>query len=296
MFDSITVEAVGVGSSAIAPGKGRKLELPSQWNELRPSIWRSSAFVNGVLALDMQAIKLAVLQHYYPVFWRLMSANDVSLFLSCWNFEGFEKCRPVLGVASNGNVLPWMRCAWPLDEFENGTMREFMLMDEILTQYVEGGAVNYDVALKMLALLHRPVHGDVVVRRKSEDVRVAVVSNGHVDEMAAVLRRYAGSIYAKRIRRAASMAVMYALGVKFFVAELYGPLLFDTNSSEGMETESSALNWTSVNMQVAEGGVFGNYEGVLDTQFHTICTYLVVKKREDARRKAAADADKNSGE
>lgn len=82
--------------------------------------------------------------------------------------------------------------------------------------------------------------------------------------------------------------VAYFAGVKAYVHKMYGAWLF-RKEEEDEDDQPSGPNfgWWAVFFRVAESGTFGDYDRVLQMNFHTMCVYLVEKQKEadEARRR-----------
>lgn len=80
--------------------------------------------------------------------------------------------------------------------------------------------------------------------------------------------------------------VSYFAGVKTYVHKMYGSYLFK-QADEDDQPRGPQFGWWGVFLSVAESGTFGTYDQVLQTNFHTLCVYLVQKQQEadEARRR-----------
>ncbi|MEO7174984.1 MAG: hypothetical protein ABI002_04295, partial [Saprospiraceae bacterium] len=86
----------------------------------------------------------------------------------------------------------------------------------------------------------------------------------------------------------------YFSGVKAYVYNLYKKWLFEAPEEEEEQDPDEApeeklpvrksdgpdFGWWGSFLDVAASGVFGDYEKVLHTRFHTICTWLIKKRIE----------------
>lgn len=99
-----------------------------------------------------------------------------------------------------------------------------------------------------------------------------------------------------------TLAIMYWSGVKHYIDKVYGPWLWprpeldeDEEEANEPQEEPSLFGWWGIYMDIAEAGVFGNLDQVHQTNFHSICMYLVKKKKaeQDMRRQMEFQRLKN---
>lgn len=260
--------------------KVRDLHLPSQINELRPDIWRSSFFISALLRYDAIAIKVAIFRIMYPEY--DLTPVQMDTILQAWDFKLEHSASTPLPTLS---PYYFMDAAWPAPDFANGTLREFIYMDE----YLQEGDL-----LKLTACLCRPVDRATSSAWSRDDKRVRLVSRMQVDHYASIIARYESSIIMRnKIQSAVAIAMSVAIGIKQLVSSLYSATLF-TSSDDSDAAPSHNLGWTAIAMQVGDSRAFGNYEDVLDTTLHEICAYLVIKKQENDRMKALQNSSSHN--
>lgn len=148
----------------------------------------------------------------------------------------------------------------PGDGFENATCLQWALADEYFQAITSG---KDDTPVYQIAA--------IILRDKTTDRK-------QVDATARDLRTLDPT-------RLAAL-VSYFAGVKQYVHQVYGSYLFK-KEDEDDQPSGPQFGWWGVFLSVAESGTFGTYEQVLQTNFHTLCVYLVQKKKEadDARRR-----------
>lgn len=209
--------------------------------------------------MDDIMVHMAVLEQLYRKWYNLMNPQHISEVLASWQMQyDMDNMRPAPGW----KYLHLDYIAPPMD-FRTGTLREFIYMDEYMQE---------NDLLHLTALLYRRRSKDTVDAIRRDDQREKLVSRDQVSVWAAILHRY---------RRHAGVRIMmagaqvYAVGVKQLVSNLYGSRLFS-----GEATVNHNMGWMATAMQVAEQGVFGDYEQVLDTTLHEVLSYLVIKKNE----------------
>lgn len=252
--------------------KTTEVILPSRLSELTQQDWRSSALSESVITGDDTRLKMSIIQMRYPVLYKVMRADHIAEIIRTWSFEYDWKNTPVI----EAHHLPFMRYVAPPPDFRTGTLREFIYMDEYLAE---------NDILHLTALLYRrEVRSRDYVAK--DDYRIRLISRDQVAIMARTLQRHDCT----GIRRMMAGALIYAYAIKHLVHELYGSRLF-----QGESTVSHNLGWTATALQVAEQGVFGSYENVLDVTLHEVMAYLLVKKSEsDATKAAQEEAQKKS--
>jgi hypothetical protein len=157
----------------------------------------------------------------------------------------------------------------PKAKFENGTALEFALGDQFLDKFTKTGEES-DL-LNLVSVLAR--HQGKSIASKEESEYIATNFKG--------------------LPIGISMSVLlYFVGIKEYIHKLYGELLFGDND-EDADTAAIAhfpnFGWWGSFLQIAESGVFGNYEQVLQTNFHRVVMFLIEKRKESERMKAMYD-------
>jgi len=250
----------------------KALSLPSQISALRPDIWRSADFVDAVLSLDDLRIRMAILKYYHPYYFGMMSPVQVSEIIGAWELQAdYDALAPMPGFR-----YFYLHYVEPPRDFATGTLREFIYMDEYLEEIVSGDASlppapkGESIACLTALLYRRPADHAAALRR--DDRRAPLIGRDQVGMWAQTINRHS---YLRQVQSMQASALLYAIGVKQLVHNLYGSRLFS-----GEANTSHNLGWMAVAMQVAEQGVFGNYEQVLDTTLHEVLAYMLVKKSE----------------
>jgi hypothetical protein len=195
---------------------------------------------------------------------RIFSRIDNDSLMSLLDRLEWLKLEP-----SDSTILPnfeYNGATWylPNKGFYDGTAVEFALADDYATKFA---TTNEEKYLRLLAAtLARPLN-DAAVRqpltsREALEISVSVL--------------------------------LYFTGVKVKISEWYGEFLFDEVAQKFSIATAHFPNfgWWSAYLQIAEAHVFGNYEQVLQTDFHRICMYLI-EKRKAALQMEAAYKDQN---
>lgn len=251
----------------------RSVEIPKEWAALDRKLWSSAAFLRALLSLDINRVKLVVMDHYIDG-----AVAPLMMDYLIQNYELDWKDVPCdLLIQSQLQTLT-SRYVAPRLDFEYASMREFIMIDEYLQEYIS--ALDHNGSKRLPSFwIHRLV--SVMIRKSyfsHMDGREAIdLQKIHNNTM--ILERYSsGIITRKTIMQLSAASLLYAIGLKERVHQLYAKWLF--SSSASADTSALNLGWQGIAMQVAESGVFGNYESVLDSQFHDVCAWLVLKKQE----------------
>jgi hypothetical protein len=163
----------------------------------------------------------------------------------------------------------------PKAKFQNGAALEFPIADDYLKYFTDG---SDESLLLLVATLCREAKFSIQEAAQSGDIRVELHNRTEIQARAEKLKTLPDEIKIS--------VLLYFMGVKAYVSQLYAEHLFQSNEPEGDESQSptpnpqSDLGWWGLYMDVAESRVFGDYEKVLQTNFHTICAFLVKKRKE----------------
>ena len=242
------------------------LLLPQKLSELRHDVWRSSSFVDALIDSDDIRLHLSILKLYYPWMVKVLLPSRISELLHHWRLDYDFKDMHI----APAHALLWIKWQAPPTDFRTGTLREFIYMDEYLA--------DNDI-LHLTALFYRPrVDTDEAVAR--DDYRSRLVSRDQVERYAHTLQRHMSD----GVRRMMAASLIYAYATKQLIYDLYGSRLFEGG---GETPPRHNLGWTATALQVAEQGVFGSYEQVLDTTMHEVLAYLLIKKSEADAMEAA---------
>ena len=166
----------------------------------------------------------------------------------------------------------------PKEKFMNGSALEYPMADDFLSRFGEKG--DEATLLLLVATISREAKTDATSIEKTGDVRTPLSSRGEIEARAARLKGL--SVEAQ------TAVLLYFAGVRTYIHRIYAEYLFEqpTENIEGEIEVTSAsgsgadFGWWGKYMEVAESQVFGNYDQVLQTNFHTICAYLVKKRKE----------------
>lgn len=161
--------------------------------------------------------------------------------------------------------------------FVDGAAIEFPMADQFVEAFAKSGS-DSDL-LKVVGSLATPsVNGSKerqIIRNREDAEHRADILRGIPTETA--------------------MAVLlYFLGVKQYIAQKYGSFLFDDDDDDDDDALVRAatahfpnFGWWGAYLGIAETGVFGNYEQVLHTSFHRVIMFLIEKRKEAKRQRAA---------
>lgn len=265
-------------AGAAGPPRGEiRRTLPSRWEDLTPA--------QRWICMDMvvRGVSYRQLVEYLlqlPVFIQdRLSDEEVYDLLRCISWmEVDSTC--TAPIAPYIDVTGGDRLYLPSDKFASVTCLEYVLLDELYTEYI----VDQDPEreLRLVAIVARPSGPS---DDPASDPRVKLLSIEQTDQWMDTVRRLPESI---RVYIITLISANRAL-----VHEQYGHWLFTSTPAvvpdqDGGEIDTqpsdSGLNfgWWGAYLDVAADGVFGTYDQVLHTAFHTVCMHMV-RKVEAAR-------------
>jgi hypothetical protein len=262
------------------PFKTYERALPESWEEVQGRKNRLKV-LKCLLAKDPMIARLRVLRQLLKlprlVFLSLdeYQVNDILPYIHWVE----EKPLPIPLIQSFNHR--GTKYFLPKAQFQNGACIEYPMADEFYLDFVQSG--NPESLINLVATLCRPKRPEQREVLSSGDIRIPLKSRAEVLERAQRL---------KKMSPKKMMAVLlYFSGVKAYIHELYAGWIFPTKeeAEEGLEPkEENMFSWWGVYLDIAEAGTFGNYQSVLQTNFHTVCMFLVKKKKEadDQKRKA----------
>lgn len=189
------------------------------------------------------------------------------------------------GPAGPQSVIPYFRYRrekylFPKPKAETWTALEYALAEDMFEGVFNPDHTEQQQVEHMLQLT-------ALVARERNPNRAQVLATG--DERAPVRSR---EEVIDRTHRLVGLppeyqhaALLYWLGVKEYIHNLYGQWLFqgeDQADTDDLDTDpepnpasGNLFGWWGLYMDVAEKGVFGNLEAVHHTNFHTVCMFMV---------------------
>lgn len=192
-------------------------------------------------------------------------------------------------VAALLDALPWLRALPdpqpPFDSFShagktyylpaahglNLSAIEYPIADEAFTTYLKN---NSDEHLRLLcAVLCREAEQDAASAERRGDRRVPLLSRPQAEARAARMSNLPHDVMGG--------VLLYFAGVKAFVSQSYGKVLFEQPDEDepAQPSTTPSLGWWSIYFNLAADGPFGNLEQVYQTDFHDVCIYLVDRIR-----------------
>jgi len=153
--------------------------------------------------------------------------------------------------------------------FRNVTAMEYAMISDLYDEFKEDQ--NSDVESRMIAMALRPA-GDS--DDPASDPRIKLLSSDQAKEWLPLIRSLPDSIRAY-------MTTLISANIHRIYEQYKDWLFTDPESKE--ESEGLNFGWWGVFMDIAQDGVFGDYNGVLYTDIHTICAYQI-RKVEEARK------------
>lgn len=253
-------------------------ELAGAWTDLDDS---SRLFcIKTLLAADEMAAKIKILQRLLDlpkgVFFALSDDNLSALVdkLDWMKLEGVAA--PIV------RHFKWKGKIYhlPKAKFEDGVAIEFPMADRFLEAFTKTGEVA-DL-MKLVGTLAREKMPTTPIFKKSP--RALLLSREDAENRAEILRGLP--------LETAMSVLLYFVGIKEYIAQNYGQFLFDEDEEDDVNIQSATAHfpnfgWWSAYLQIAESGVFGNYEQVLQTNFHRVIMFLIEKRKEAKRQRAA---------
>ena len=268
--------------------------LPQSWKDMphhRRFLFWAVALQLGEGALERICIKLLKLPRWA---WRSMDATDRQALSQslAWMLPKYDCTVVPFPEFKHRGETYYM----PKAKFENGCCLEFVLADGYYNKYRETG--DEEVLLRLVATLCRPASKDKNALLLLGDNREQVVTKEQVE---ARMQRLKGLHPAMQVA-----VLMYFVGVKEYIANTYWMLFsappVQENEEEEVQQEETTrgpkFGWWSKFMEVANEGLFGNYDEVLQKRLHLICMHLVDEheKNEQARLEMARQKSKYSND
>lgn len=256
---------ISSASSSISDRDSRyatTVALPVGWSAVKATALRLSHIIDAIMRLDIASIRIGIVSHYLPA----ARAQDVSHIIANYpldivNATDGHVLYPYVEPLTN--ILPWVRCDWIKPDLEGCMMERWVLIDELVGEYV--------IALN-----------DNVPTDASAYKLLCAVSGSKGD-----YARYESSgIFRNKIKRHLALALLGAMYAKHVMHEMYGTWLFAKGDGGADDVTQVNLGWYGIAMQVAEGRVFGNYKDVMVCDVHDVCAYLVMKKQENDKMRA----------
>jgi len=245
----------------------KKGKIPTSWEEAEGS---SLFLLRLLLRYPLQEARLRALRHFLKLkryhFLAMRNADLTTLvrFLNWMDIGPVDF--PVTGKFEQNGITYHL----PAKQFRDGTALEYPMADDYYRAWVTTGKLEN---LRLLtATLARPKVGEErepINARSQVEARAEAFSDLELNVMVAVL--------------------MYWTGVKQYIHQTYAGWLFPSHQEDETDEEDESLapkdqgamfGWYGVFMDVAEAGLFGDLKAVHQTNFHTICMYLVKKKKE----------------
>jgi hypothetical protein len=270
--------------------KTRQYSIPQSWWELpAPRIVPTLRLLNQP-KFSAQVAELRILALLTGIRQSTLSAlrpSDVAAMCThlSWLYQSAGPS-PLLDSFAHMGMVYYL----PKPKGENMTCLEFALCED----YYEAATTADDpteaarAMLLLTATLCRHAQADKEAARAQGDLRVPLTAREEVEVRAERLQRLPPEYV--------HMALLYWVGTKEYLANLYGQWLFekpvddeDPDADEPQKSNGQLFGWWGVYMDVAEKNIFGNLDAVHHTNLHTLCMYLVKQveqNRETERRMA----------
>lgn len=161
------------------------------------------------------------------------------------------------------------------DKFADANNLEYAVADEKYTQCMQ--AKDQDTFISALhelsCVLYRP-------RVTGKDKKITYPAMRDRDDINTRLKTIAN--WPDKIHLS---SLYYFSNIKTYIDKLYGRWLFDDPQGDPEDKEARPavssgpkFGWWGTFLDIAETGVFGNFDQVLQQNFHNTCMYLVQKK------------------
>lgn len=182
----------------------------------------------------------------------------------------------------------------PAEDFENGQAIEYPIADDYFTKYLN---TEKEIYLdKLIATICRPAKYrfgilDKAHFNKNGDPRIPLLSRDQAEA--------AAPIFEKLPQEVKFSILMYFNGIKELVFDSYGEFLFEGVNDDHSENNGVSFGWWGVYMDIAKEGAFGPLHQVYQSNFHSICMYLVQQKdrydqREQQRQFSLAKSENDA--
>lgn len=238
-------------------------QLPQSWEEIPPSLRLICVrfFIDNPPAEARLQVARLILGLPEPVFRGLSNSQIEDIVSQLAWVELSSSATPLIDSFQHRQTTRLL----PQPQFMDGTCLEFALADEFYTEYLNG---DTNSLLRLAATLcHRATkRGN---RKPLTDRTEALqLADSFQDLNPAIV----------------TAVLLYFSGVKQRIYEIYGNYLFASNDesdeSDPSDNQGTMFGWWGAFMDVAESGVFGNLDQVYQTSFHSVCMYMVKKKKE----------------
>jgi len=253
--------------------KRRRFSIPQSWDDLgnnrRRLRWWKVAIACGANA------PVVFLRKQVPrSWWPHLKPDDVAAMTM--NMDWLKASGTCETLPFTSFVVWGTRYYLPAAKGGNISCLEYPIADD----YYKACFTDPTKVRLLVATLCREANPDKQARVSQGDVRVPLQSRAEVERRA---QRMGNAIP----NEVAAWALMYMSGLKQYIHKLYGAYLFDHEDEDEADEEDDNLlllqgqsngpnfGWWGVYQQVAESGVFGPLKEVYQSNFHTVCIYLV---------------------
>lgn len=251
------------------------LEIPSKWEEIPPPVvMKLVGLILSEMRPELQgaALRLVLKNAGYL---RLMDDLQLAAVAKMVSWMWEEKITsPIIPWFKVRDGLRWTTYLLPSAKLENATCREWLLADEYFLAFSKSGALP-DLDL-LIATLCRQRNKNKEEALRSDDRRVKLLSRSEVEKRALKMK-----ILDQRVKL---FVLLFFSGCKEWVYKTYKPWLFEPEpeADEPLRPKTilDKLGWYGMFQRVAEAGIFGTMEDVLNTKFKDVCLFLVTKKAE----------------
>lgn len=273
-------------SSLVRGSRVYDTTLPQSWAEVpADKAWKCME----ILLSDLPRKKLVkeLLSLPASVFARIDTGQMYDLIQAIkWMQVNPESTAPI----ANYVTVDHTRLYLPGAKFATVSGREYMLLDQLYQKWKESDWTDALIESQMIALLLRPRAEE----KHASDARVPLQSQAQTESWMKLIEKLKPSV---------RLTMLYFISAnRKFIFDTYGHWLFQDSSQkdqmhEGEDQEMQEpeddggvnFGYMGMFMDIAEDGVFGTYEQVLDTSIHTLFAYQVKKVDAFRREKQRLD-------
>jgi hypothetical protein len=274
----------------------RTYSIPQSWWEVPPRLVLRCLRLLNQPKLSAQAAELRILSLLTGIrHSTLLAMRPSDLVAMCshlsWLYQSAGPS-PLMDSFAHMGMVYYL----PKAKAENMTCLEFALCEDYYEEAItqDDPALAARAMLLLAATLCRHAQADKEAARAQGDLRVPLTARDEVEVRAERLQHLPPEYV--------HLALLYWVGNKEYLANLYGKWLFDKPDDDDENTDpdepepprkNQLFGWWGVYMDVAEKNIFGNLDAVHHTNLHTLCMYLVKQVEQGWEMERRIEMQKN---